>query len=846
MKQSAMLATKTRYFLVVVLILLCLLPGIIAPAAAVAAPVAPANLTATKISSGQIDLTWADNSNNELGFHIETATNEAFTTGQVTFTVSPNVTAYSDTSVYAGATFYYKVTSFDATGDSAPSNVASVNIPLPTASVPAAPTGLTAVAVSATQVNVTWVDNSANEVGFLVERAGDAGFTIGLASYTVGPDIYVYSDQTTSAGMIYFYRVTAYNALGSSTSSAPATATTPGTPPPTGTPAAPNGLTAVAANATQVNLTWADNSSDETGFRIERAADAAFTSGLTTFSTAVNSTTYADSSVAAATSYHYRLFAFNTAGDSAASESVMVTTPAPTAMPAAPSGLTAVADIAEQVDLTWTDNSGDEISFRIERATDSGFTVGKVTFTVAANLTTFTDTTTAANNVYYYRIYALNAHGDSSPSNNASVTTPGTTAASIAAPGSLAANAVSANQVDLTWTDNSATETSFRIDRAGNSSFTSGLVSFSAAVNTTAYSDTSAAAAATYCYRVIAVSAAGNSTSSNIATVNTPALSGNPIPTPVPTPTPTPAPAGGNTAPTAVTLSGLSAKSSPRVDRSGMVEKEVQLASPDSRVMIDITASTKLLDAQGKPLAAISQTTVASPPAAPVDRLMVLAVNLGPDGARFEPAITLTMKYNPQSLPAGIIENELQIAQWDGARWQIIEGTVNTATQTVSARISHFCQFAIMGRKAAAAAPAGFSISGLNVTPANCFTSESVSVAVMVSNNSAGAGDYNITMKINGVQEGNQIISLGAGEKRIVGFSTRKDTPGTYKVEVNGLSSLFIVEAGKSEPAPAPAAPVPASSTGFNLDWKIILAIFGGVILVGWLFYMMDKQRRQD
>ena len=67
--------------------------------------------------------------------------------------------------------------------------------------------------------------------------------------------------------------------------------------------------------------------------------------------------------------------------------------------------------------LAWRDNSNNEDGFLIQRATNFFFTQGLTTFTVGANVTTFTDTTVAANRLYYYRVRAFNAAGNSAFSN---------------------------------------------------------------------------------------------------------------------------------------------------------------------------------------------------------------------------------------------------------------------------------------------------------------------------------------------------------------------------------------------------------------------------------------------
>jgi hypothetical protein len=101
------------------------------------------------------------------------------------------------------------------------------------------------------------------------------------------------------------------------------------TPPTTPTaPAAPSALAATAASSTQVNLTWSDNSTDETGFKIERStAGGAWTQVATV---GANVRAYSATGLAASTAYGFRVRATNDAGDSAYSNTVSATTPAAT------------------------------------------------------------------------------------------------------------------------------------------------------------------------------------------------------------------------------------------------------------------------------------------------------------------------------------------------------------------------------------------------------------------------------------------------------------------------------------------------------------------------------------
>jgi serine protease AprX len=98
--------------------------------------------------------------------------------------------------------------------------------PPPPPTVPAAPTGLTATAVSKSQINLAWSDKASNESGFKIERSTNAttGFT---EIATVGPNVSTYSNTGLSRNTTYYYRVRAYNADGDSVYSNTASATTP-------------------------------------------------------------------------------------------------------------------------------------------------------------------------------------------------------------------------------------------------------------------------------------------------------------------------------------------------------------------------------------------------------------------------------------------------------------------------------------------------------------------------------------------------------------------------------------------------------------------------------------------
>lgn len=220
---------------------------------------------------------------------------------------------------------------------------------------PPAPTGLTATAASATRIDLAWTDNAANEEGFGIERATD-GITF-TPHATVAANVTSYASTGLAASTTYTYRVRALHGAGNSAYSNSASATTLAAP--ASPPAAPSNLTATAASSSQVNLSWTDHASNETGFAIERSsAGTSFTQIATV---AANLTTYANTGLAASTAYAYRVRATGSGGNSPYSNTANATTPA---APGPPAPTWSHADIGP-VGLAGSDDaSGNTITVR--------------------------------------------------------------------------------------------------------------------------------------------------------------------------------------------------------------------------------------------------------------------------------------------------------------------------------------------------------------------------------------------------------------------------------------------------------------------------------------------------
>jgi fibronectin type 3 domain-containing protein len=462
---------------------------------------APTSLAATVVSGTQIDLTWTDSSANEVGFQIERSINGG--SFNPLATVDANVGSYHDSGLSMATTYTYRVRAFNGSGVSDYSNTAAGTTPAP----PAAPTSLAAGVASASQINLSWTDNSSNEEEFQIERSLD-GISFGLIA-TVGANQTSYADSGLTTGTTYSYRIRASNSVGDSDPTNVASATTAAVPAP------PSNLSGIAVSDSQIYLTWTDNASNESGFRVYRSTNGTSFTLIKTLG--ANVTSYSYTGRPASTRYFFRVRAYNATGESLSSNTVSVTTLPPQPAPNAPGDLTATTVSSSVLALTWTDNSSAEDGFKIYRSTDGAtFTLIK---TVGWNVTSYADTGRVAATTYLYRVRAYSRAGESPDSNTASATTlPPQPKPN--APTNLTATAMSSTQINLTWMDNATNEDSFRVYRS-----TDGVTFTQIAKvgwNVTTYLDTTCAPAMRYYYRVRAYNATGGSAYSTTASATTP------------------------------------------------------------------------------------------------------------------------------------------------------------------------------------------------------------------------------------------------------------------------------------------------------------------------------------
>ena len=174
-----------------------------------------------------------------------------------------------------------------------------------------------------------------------------------------------------------------------------ATATTPAAPDTTA-PSTPSGLTATAASATQINLSWTASNDNVgvTGYRVERCTGATCT--IFTQVGTPTGTTFNDTGLTPSTTYRYQVRAVDQAGNlSPYSTIATATTPAApdTTAPSTPSGLTAHRRPARPRSTSAGPPPHDNVGvtgYRVERCTGATCTIFTQVGTPTS--TTFNDT----------------------------------------------------------------------------------------------------------------------------------------------------------------------------------------------------------------------------------------------------------------------------------------------------------------------------------------------------------------------------------------------------------------------------------------------------------------------
>jgi len=322
---------------------------------------------------------------------------------------------------------------------------------------------------------------------------------------------------------------------------------------------------------------------------------------------------------------------------------------------------------------------------------------------------------------------------------------------------------------------------------------------------------------------------------------------------------------GGGIAPT--TTPGTTSLTG-KINAAGMFTEAVIASSADSLVSLTIAQGVVGLTSTGTPLTEITIVPMASPPAPPAQSNVIgLTYNFGPSGATFNPPITVTFTYDPLAVPTGVNPADLVIAYYDTATGTWIELTnivVNTTTHQITAQVSHFTAFEVI----AYTAPASFTASSLSITPATVNAGATSTIKVTVANNGDLSGSFDVVLKVNNVVTETKSVTLDGNSSTDVSFSLTQATPGSYTINVNGLTGVLTVNAAPTTtpptttpptttpptttppttvPTTTPPTTTPPTTTladGGGISWWLIVIIVVVVIVIALIIWMVIARRR--
>ena len=374
------------------------------------APDSPTSLSAVT-TLGHVTLTWnvpLFNGGSPVTYYKVFRGNSANQSTQVQIGTA-TIGSYDDTQINVGLTYYYSVKAVNVVGDSVAGNVVSVLVK----GLPGAP-GTLYTQISDRTVTLTWSAPASNGysavTGYKVYRSGTTGAEAYLATVTGT----TYADSGLLNGNVYYYRVSALNAMGEGPQ-CPEVHDSPGA-----SPSVPV-ITSAAFSSGSVGLAWSspDNGGRTiTGYSVYRGTTGSFPSA-TLLTQSISGNSYQDATVVIGCSYYYFVTAHNSIGTSIAASSGPVFISAP---PSAPTSVTALI-VSGQVQLVWSApgsvGSSPIVGYNVYRSLDSR--AGALIVSLA-NVTAYNDPTTTLGQTYYYTVSAQNQAGSGPLSSAAQVT----------------------------------------------------------------------------------------------------------------------------------------------------------------------------------------------------------------------------------------------------------------------------------------------------------------------------------------------------------------------------------------------------------------------------------------
>jgi len=177
-----------------------------------------------------------------------------------------------------------------------------------------------------------------------------------------------------------------------------------------------------------------------------------------------------------------------------------------------------------------------------------------------------------------------------------------------------------------------------------------------------------------------------------------------------------------------------------------------------------------------------------------------------PHHVTINPPANITLGYDPSLLPAEVEAISLFYFDEDNQRWVQLEAPPGYIAQEgeMAAQVGHFSLFAVLAKGSSdtgtitppttpVTPTAKFVVSNLTVTPREIYTGEKATIAAMVTNIGGIAGEYQVTLTLDGKPVAAKTVTLNPGESAPVQFVVNPNLPGTYSIDVNQLNGELDV-----------------------------------------------------
>ncbi|HEY42247.1 MAG TPA: DUF11 domain-containing protein, partial [Dehalococcoidia bacterium] len=274
---------------------------------------------------------------------------------------------------------------------------------------------------------------------------------------------------------------------------------------------------------------------------------------------------------------------------------------------------------------------------------------------------------------------------------------------------------------------------------------------------------------------------------------------------------------------------------------TGELLATMEAPSPDGRHLLEIQQGTIVADSEGRVVTLIEITEAENPGLPDNTTLLGKAYDFRPSGTEFSIRASVTLGYELDELPENVVSVALA-CYTDEFGWTEFasRGGVVAELGKETADVEHFTIFAVLARVSTHTPPgsdqefADFLLDNLIITPLRSeiwefltfvvTTGEDATITVEVTNIGGEGGTYTAFLKLDGIIIATQKVSLEPGQTETITFDVGPNDPGTYQVEIGGLSGEF------------------ESSVWIN--WGLVLGLPAGLILLALLLWYLRKRRQ--